>query len=290
MKNRFFRTCIVSVLIGSMFASTALAAPNADAIKNKRDKAKSEVTSLQADMTEVMKHIDELESSLIEKGEEITKATEDLEKAKKKEKKQYESMKLRIKYIYEEGDYTAIEKIMESGSITELLSRAEYVQSVHNYDRKQLNEYVSNKEKISNLKEKLETEQEQLEEDQEEFAKKKEDLNDLIASKQSEVEDLDSQLQEALAQAMREREEAQANRPSNGGGSRPSNGGGSRPSGGGGSRPSGGGGGSYNGSGDTAVAQAIVSAAYSQLGTPYVWGGTTPYQALDCSGLTQYCH
>ena len=37
-------------------------------------------------------------------------------------------------------------------------------------------------------------------------------------------------------------------------------------------------------------ADAIVSAAYSQLGVPYVWGGTTPGVGLDCSGLTQYCY
>ena len=35
---------------------------------------------------------------------------------------------------------------------------------------------------------------------------------------------------------------------------------------------------------------AIVEAAYSQLGVPYVWGGSTPGKALDCSGLTQYCY
>lgn len=35
---------------------------------------------------------------------------------------------------------------------------------------------------------------------------------------------------------------------------------------------------------------AIVAAAVSQLGVPYVWGGTTPGAGLDCSGLTQYCY
>ena len=35
---------------------------------------------------------------------------------------------------------------------------------------------------------------------------------------------------------------------------------------------------------------AIVAAAYSQLGVPYVWGGSTPGKGLDCSGLTQYCY
>ena len=295
MKNKFFRTCVVSVLIGSMFASTVMAAPDSNAIKNKRDKAKKEVTELQEDMVDVLKHIDELETDLIEKGEEITKANADLEEAEKKEKEQYEAMKHRIKYMYEQGDYTMIEKIMESGSISEFLSRAEYVQSVHNYDRKQLDEYVATKDKIADLKVKLEKEQDNLEKDQKEFASKKNSLDNLIASKKDEVEDLDKQFQAAVEQAARERAAAEAaaqnNRPShNGGGSRPSGGGGnSRPSGGGSSKPSGGGGG-YHGTGDTSVAQAIVNAAYSQLGTPYVWGGTTPYKGLDCSGLTQYAH
>ena len=42
--------------------------------------------------------------------------------------------------------------------------------------------------------------------------------------------------------------------------------------------------------GSTANGNAIVEAAYSQLGVPYVWGGSTPGKALDCSGLTQYCY
>lgn len=46
----------------------------------------------------------------------------------------------------------------------------------------------------------------------------------------------------------------------------------------------------YVGNQDNEVAKKIVEAAYSQLGTPYVWGGTTPYKGLDCSGLTQYCY
>lgn len=37
-------------------------------------------------------------------------------------------------------------------------------------------------------------------------------------------------------------------------------------------------------------ADAVIAAAYSQLGVPYVWGGSTPGVGLDCSGLTQYCY
>ena len=41
---------------------------------------------------------------------------------------------------------------------------------------------------------------------------------------------------------------------------------------------------------DATTADKIIQAAYSQLGVPYVWGGTTPNVGLDCSGLTQWCY
>jgi cell wall-associated NlpC family hydrolase len=38
------------------------------------------------------------------------------------------------------------------------------------------------------------------------------------------------------------------------------------------------------------TAAKAVRAALSQLGVPYVWGGTAPGSGLDCSGLTQYAY
>lgn len=43
-------------------------------------------------------------------------------------------------------------------------------------------------------------------------------------------------------------------------------------------------------SGSREAREAVVQAAYGQIGVPYVWGGSSPGVALDCSGLTQYCY
>ena len=294
MKNKLFRAFIAALAVSSLVISSVYAAPDADAIKDKKNAAEAEVSSLQEEIANVMREIDDLEEQLITKGEEINQATEDLAAAEEKEKEQYEAMKLRIKYMYEEGNSTILEKITESGSITEFLNRAEYIQSVHNYDRDQLQEYVNTKEQVAELKTTLETEQAELESKQTEFEAKKQSLNDTLESKQDEVADLDAEYQAALEEIEKERQEAEAkrqqelaaaNRNNNSNNTNNNTSNGSNNSSGSNNN-----GGSYVSPGNGSTASAIVNAAYSQLGTPYVWGGTTPNVALDCSGLVQYCH
>lgn len=292
MKNKLFRAFLVAMTVSSLTISSVYAAPDADAIKEKKTEAEAQVSSLQEQIADVVREIDDLEEQLITKGEEISQATEELAAAEEKEKEQYEAMKLRIRYMYEEGNSTILEKITESGSITEFLNRAEYVQSVHNYDREQLQEYVATKEKIAELKDTLETEQAELESSQTEFEAKKESLNETLESKKDEVADLDAEYQAALEEIEKERQAAEeearrqqqlaaANQNKNTPSNNTSNGS---------SNSSSSTGGNYVSPGNSSTAAAIVNAAYSQLGTPYVWSGTSPNVGLDCSGLVQYCH
>ena len=51
-------------------------------------------------------------------------------------------MKLRIKYMYEKGDASMLVSLIESDSFADLVNKAEYIQNVHTYDRKMLDEYV----------------------------------------------------------------------------------------------------------------------------------------------------
>lgn len=314
---------ITAVVTSSMIVTPVLAAPSVDDLKKEKASKQNEVSSLQSQLTTLMGKVNTLESELIQTGEDITKAQSDLVVAQKKEKEQYAAMKKRIKYMYEAGNDSAFETLVTSDDFTDLLSKAEYVQNVHSYDRKQLQEYVETKQQISDLKDSLEKDQKELESKQAEYEKQGDNLNNLITSKSAEVANLDSEIQaaaeaaakEAAERAAKEAAEAAAKEAvkkqqasaannstsSNRHNSTTSNNTTSnknntsnttRPSGNNTSsstiKPSGNNTSSNTTSGSNANGGTIVSRAYSQLGKPYVWGACGP-SSFDCSGFVSYC-
>lgn len=304
---------ITAVVTSSMIVTPVLAAPSVDDLKKEKASKQNEVSSLQSQLTTLMGKVNTLESELIQTGEDITKAQSDLVVAQKKEKEQYAAMKKRIKYMYEAGNDSAFETLVTSDDFTDLLSKAEYVQNVHSYDRKQLQEYVETKQQISDLKDSLEKDQKELESKQAEYEKQGDNLNNLITSKSAEVANLDSEIQAAAEAAAREaaeraakeaaekaaKEAAKKQQASAANNSTSSNRNNSttsnnttRPSGNNTSssttKPSGNNTSSNTTSGSNANGGTIVSRAYSQLGKPYVWGACGP-SSFDCSGFVSYC-
>ena len=213
--NKFGRRILAALITSSLVVTPVLAAPSVDDLQKSKASAQSEVNSLQSQLQSIVSKITQLEADLTTKGEEIIQAQADLEQAQEDEKTQYAAMKLRIKYMYEAGDATALESLVSSEDFSDLLSKAEYVQSVHGYDRDKLEEYVATKQKIADLKDQLETEQSQLESMQTEYETEESNLTTLIDSKQAEVADLDSQIQEAAEKAAKEEEERQKRKDRN---------------------------------------------------------------------------
>lgn len=303
------RVITAAVLVSSLLVTPVFAEPTVDDLKADKEAAQDEAASIQAELTELLDKLGRLEEDLIAKGEEITKAQDDLKASEEKEEQQYEAMKLRIKYMYENGDTDAIEALVSAENFSDLVNKAEYVQSVHSYDRKKLQEYIDTKNEIAELKATLETEQENMQAMQSEYEEEEQQLSAMLEEKREEIANFDVQIQAAAEAAAREAAERaaaeaaasnQSGSGDNGNITTASNdsqnnstennqntAGNNQNTSGENTQPSGG---SPNTGGNTSVAQAIVNAAYSQLGVPYVWGGTTPYGGLDCSGLVQYCH
>lgn len=204
--NKFGKRLVIALMASSMLATPVYAAPNTDEIKAEKEQKEKEVESVQAQLQTMVSKISETEDKLVSKGEEIQKAKEDLAAAEEKQQQQYESMKVRIKYMYEQGDTKALEDLFTSNSIADFLNQADYIETVHNYDREKLQEYVETTKKIENLKKTLEEDLANLEEMQTSFESQKEQLSQTLAEKQAEVENLDQELQAAIAQAAAEEE------------------------------------------------------------------------------------
>ena len=299
-KKKFGKLVIISLMAAALTVTPVFAAPTVNELQQKKAEEQNKVSSLQAELTELLTKMSDLEADLIEKGTEVTQATADLEDAQKKEEKQYEDMKLRIKYMYEEGNTTFVEKLLTADSISELLNQADFVQSVHSYDRKMLQEYVDTKQQIADLKATLETEMANMEQMQDDYEGEKQNLNATIETHRANVADFDVQLQaavQAAAEAAAQREaELQASVNEITGGQNNGNTGGQSGNVGGSGQNNNGNtsvtppqGGSGDTVGDTSVGQAIVNVAYGYLGIPYVWGGTTT-AGFDCSGMVQAAH
>lgn len=210
--KKFGARLLAAAVAGSLIVTPVMAAPSINDLKEDKAEKQSEVNSLQKELTDIMTKLGDLEEDLIKKGEEITQAEADLTVAEEKEKEQYEAMKLRIKYMYEEGSSMAIESLVSAEDFTDLVNKAEYVQNVHKYDRQQLQEYAETKQEIADLKTTLEEDQKTMEGLQDEYEAKETQLSSTIESKREEVADLDAQIQAAAEAAARAAAEEQRRR------------------------------------------------------------------------------
>lgn len=291
--KRFVRRLAAAGAASMLFVTPVMAAPSVNELKEQKQAAQGEVNSLQNKLTNIVEKISKLEEDLIAKAEEIEKTEKDLAAAEETEKKQYEDMKLRIKFMYESGDSSMLESLITAKDFTELMNKAEYVQNVHSYDRKKLDEYIATKKKVKKLKTNLEKEQKEMESKQTEYEAEEDNLNTMLTSKEAELANIDGELQaaveaaaraaaeaEARERAEREAAEAQQNeqqedtndtQEANNDAEEESDKGSSS------SEPQG-----------SANAGSVVGRAQSKLGCPYKWGACGP-DSFDCSGFVSYC-
>ncbi len=180
--------------------------------KEKTEAAIRELESLKSDTQAYVQELDgkvaaldeelnRLAEEIAAKEESIRAASEDLAAAQETEETQYESMKKRIKYMYEKGESGYLEILLESGSISELLNRAEYISQISAYDREMLNRYAAVREEIAAYGRQLEVERGELTVLEAQTAARQESVQTLLDEKTAELNRVNAQIGEKTAQA-----------------------------------------------------------------------------------------
>lgn len=211
---------MVSFTVPAGAAEIDNAKKQAEDLKNKKSSAESEKNSLAKELETKVKEMEDVEKKISAKETEISKKEDELVQAKVDENTQYDSMKKRIKYMYENGNTHFIEILCDSKSIGEFLNNAEYINTISTYDRNMLVEFQDVVKEVEKQEENLQAEYKELNTMQDDIVKKQESLTALINEKSAEIASLDSELtqtnskikklEEAAAAAQRKQQEAAA--------------------------------------------------------------------------------
>ncbi len=172
-----------------------------DSIQGDADAVAEEIDEADAALVETLASVEIIEEELSDKEEEIKVTTAEYEKAKEKEEEQYEAMKLRIRFMYEKGDSTYLQLLLESQNFSEAVNKAEYITQLYDYDRRMLEEYEAAKEECENLKNRLEEEKAELEAQQHELQEEQKNLETLLSEKQKIYDNYEVQIAQARQEA-----------------------------------------------------------------------------------------
>lgn len=292
-------------------------------IHSAQSSIQSQMEAYDSQLMSLLTDMDLLKSDIEAQETKIDEANAALDVAKMEERSQYDSMKLRIQYMYENGDQSIWTALVGSQNITDLLNRVEYVSEVYQYDRDLLTAYQDTVQQVEDLTVQLNNEMEEMEELKISYQEQQASLEQVISQKRTELADFDSQLANAeslasqYAKTIREQnqviakekqrqaalaaqQKANANKAGNGtsgdstasGGNSTSGGSNVADAGTSGGNSAGGGGSNSNGLTDNSLnppkatgvsGSDVVSYAAQFLGRPYKLGGNSLTDGADCS-------
>lgn len=168
-------------------------------MESAKDSLQGELQGLTAELTQIGENLEELEQKIADKEAEIEQTQQDLEDAKATEEWQYESLKTRIKFMYEKRDYTYLDVLLSSASFSDLLNRTEYIEKITEYDRKMLIQFQETRKDIEDTEARLQEEKVQLDELKEEVAAEQARMQSKVNQTRSNIGQYSSQISEAEA-------------------------------------------------------------------------------------------
>lgn len=214
--------CILLSLIMFMEIVVPVRATTISGVKKEQQKTQNnlnsvnqQITAIQSDQAQAQEELDQLSDQLVDiltsidicqdeiavKEKEIEQAKIDYEDARKKEEDQYASMKKRIQFMYEQGDSAYLQVLLESQNYADMVNKADYIESLYEYDKQLLAGYVESKNQVAELKGRLEDEEADLEASNYELQQEEAALQTLVDEQKKTVADFDAQLASAKKKA-----------------------------------------------------------------------------------------
>ena len=278
-------------------------------LKDQQQITADDIKNKSAKLDEILAAQKKLQTDITSKQAEIEQNQKDLAAAQEKQQEQYDAMKKRIQFMYENSAEDNIwTAIIESNGITDMLNRIEYVSDVYDSDRALMDSYQAAVEQVKEIGTKLDNDMNELTAMQDDYEKQQADVEAAIVALENQKEQYASQIAQAQQQAenyqniitaqgkiIQEQEAAAAAAAAaraNSSSSSPSYDGGGAGKGGSIASDYAAGGGKNPGASTGVSGSSVVSYAMQFVGNPYVWAGNSLTNGVDCSGFVHevYAH
>lgn len=277
-------------------------------LKDQQQITADDIKNKSAKLDEILAAQKKLQTDITSKQAEIEQNQKDLAAAQEKQQEQYDAMKKRIQFMYENSAEDNIwTAIIESNGITDMLNRIEYVSDVYDSDRALMDSYQAAVEQVKEIGTKLDNDMNELTAMQDDYEKQQADVEAAIVALENQKEQYASQIAQAQQQAenyqniitaqgkiIQEQEAAAAAAAAQAAAARANSSydGGGAGKGGSIAGDYAAGGGKNPGASTGVSGSSVVSYAMQFVGHPYVWGGNSLTNGVDCSGFVHevYAH
>ena len=173
----------------------------AQQLEEKLGQSRQKEQALEEELVRLLALKDILESDMEELKTQIQVADRDYRQAEEKRQRQYDILKKRIQFLYEEGDITYLDILLKAKNIGDVVSQTEYFRQLYEYDQEIIQRYEKLKQEAAGKKELLEEKQSQLEVMEEENESQQKELEGFIAARQKESSSFALELEAAQARA-----------------------------------------------------------------------------------------